>query len=535
MLEGIRKRSKSIYVFLILGAIIVVFIFWGVGPGDRDSADQGVVALVDNISITGREYSDLLRRQEDYYREVLKGPQAAEMVKRLDLKHKTLDILINRALAIKAAKKAGDKVEPKEVQDVIAAIPAFSKDGAFNRETYFQVLAANRLKAAEFEKAIEMDILAGKAQNRVAKGVSVTEEDILKEFRKERRKINLAFIALGPARYVPSIKVDDAEARAFFEKNSSAYIAPAKVRAAYAYADFGSFSSGVKVTADEIKSYYEMNASEFTEDKAGAGPRPLKEVEGAIRKTLSARQARMRGLEAARALDAEFRKTVETPALKKAASAKGFSFALAGPFSETDVDVELLRDENLKAAVFSLKPGDTSYPVEAGKRIYIVRLLDRVDAHVRDFKDVGTDVRKALVAQRAREAAIKAVEDALKRARSGEALEKIASSIGLKTEATGFFSKSQGIAPKIGVYVGNRDGLFELEKDSPVFSEALEHDGNYYIVGLRDSVEANDAELGPVREELKGRLTAAMQEKAVKDWLGGLRANAKTKIYEERL
>ncbi|MEK7678978.1 MAG: peptidylprolyl isomerase, partial [Deltaproteobacteria bacterium] len=363
MLESIRKRSKSIYVFLILGAIIVVFIFWGVGPSDNDSAEQGIVATIDDIPITGREYSDLYRRQEDYYREVLKGPQAAEMLKRLDLKHKTLDILINRALAIKAAKKDGVKVEPKEVQEVITAIPAFSKDGAFNLDTYFQVLAANRLKPAEFEKAIEYDILAGKMQNLVTKDVAVAEEDILKEFRKERRKINLDFIAIDPARYAPSIKFDDAEVKAFFEKNSSGYIAPAKVRAAYAYAEFSAFSSMIKVTADEIKSYYERNPREFSQGKEGAAPQPIKDVEGAIRKTLTAQKARMQGLEAARALDAEFRKTGEPSALKKAATAAGFNFALAGPFSETDVNEELMRDENLKAAVFSLKPGDTSYPV----------------------------------------------------------------------------------------------------------------------------------------------------------------------------
>ena len=31
-----------------------------------------------------------------------------------------------------------------------------------------------------------------------------------------------------------------------------------------------------------------------------------------------------------------------------------------------DMHVEIVRDENLRAAVFSLKPGETSYPVEAG-------------------------------------------------------------------------------------------------------------------------------------------------------------------------
>ena len=67
--------------------------------------------------------------------------------------------------------------------------------------------------------------------------------------------------------------------------------------------------------------------------------RRLNDVEGAIRKTLTAQKARMQGLEAARSLDAEFRKTGETLALKKAATAKGFAFALAGPFSEMDMHV----------------------------------------------------------------------------------------------------------------------------------------------------------------------------------------------------
>ena len=186
---------------------------------------------------------------------------------------------------------------------MITAIPAFSKDGAFNRDAYFQLLAANRLKPAEFEKAIEQDILAGKAQNRISKDVSVSEDDMLKEFRKERRIINLDFIAIDPSRYGASIKVDDAEVRAFFEKNSSGYIVPAKVSAAYAYADFASFSPKIKVTADEIKSYYERNAREFSEDKRRQ-PKPLKDVEGSVRRRWPRKKARM-GLEAARSLDAE--------------------------------------------------------------------------------------------------------------------------------------------------------------------------------------------------------------------------------------
>ena len=53
MLEGIRKRRNSTIILVAFAAIIVVFIFWGVGPNGGGN-DPGVVASVDGEPVKGR-------------------------------------------------------------------------------------------------------------------------------------------------------------------------------------------------------------------------------------------------------------------------------------------------------------------------------------------------------------------------------------------------------------------------------------------------------------------------------------------------
>src|SRR3989304_3112174 len=149
MLEGIRKRRNSAIILVAFAAIIVVFIFWGVGPNGGGGNEPGVVASVDGVSITSREYANLYKRQVEFYRETFKDQFTDEMVQKLDLKHKSVDILINRILALKEADAQGIEASEKEVQDAIRFVAAFADLGPWGEQLQVAVESTNRLNPAE--------------------------------------------------------------------------------------------------------------------------------------------------------------------------------------------------------------------------------------------------------------------------------------------------------------------------------------------------------------------------------------------------
>src|SRR3989304_3291519 len=116
MLESIRKRSNSLYILLVLGAIIVVFIFWGIGPSGDGGNGKDVVAVVDGTGIGADDYVGFHKRQVEFYKEAYKDRFTDEMARSMDFKYQSLNIMINRALALKAADDAGIKVGTDEVQ-----------------------------------------------------------------------------------------------------------------------------------------------------------------------------------------------------------------------------------------------------------------------------------------------------------------------------------------------------------------------------------------------------------------------------------
>ena len=57
MLRSMRKNASSLFIKIILGIIVVVFIFLGVGS--RDSKKLSRVAVVNDDVVTIEEYQDV--------------------------------------------------------------------------------------------------------------------------------------------------------------------------------------------------------------------------------------------------------------------------------------------------------------------------------------------------------------------------------------------------------------------------------------------------------------------------------------------
>jgi parvulin-like peptidyl-prolyl isomerase len=221
--------------------------------------------------------------------------------------------------------------------------------------------------------------------------------------------------------------------------------------------------------------------------------------------------------------------------MKKAATAdKALRPSVTGLFSEDDMGVALARNEQLRVAAFSMQPGQSGRIVETEDGAYLVRLVERKDAHVPEFAEVASDVKAIIADEKAAKEAEVRAKALLERARNGEDLAVIARAEKLKMEQSGFFARTEGFMPRTGIFVGDREAMFNLSAGA-YLPEVVTHNGRHHIFRLSGVKEADEAAFEPRKEELKARVLAEKQDQVLGEWLKGLRGKTKITVNESVL
>ena len=103
MLDLFRKHAGTWMIKALLGAIVVVFIFWGVGSWTSDR--EGIVATVNGESISLEDYRNAYNRLMDQARQSLGSNLSDDMLKTLQIPKRAMEQLIDRTLLKQAAER----------------------------------------------------------------------------------------------------------------------------------------------------------------------------------------------------------------------------------------------------------------------------------------------------------------------------------------------------------------------------------------------------------------------------------------------
>ncbi|NWF51563.1 MAG: SurA N-terminal domain-containing protein [Nitrospirae bacterium] len=150
MLKLMRKHAKYFYVLFFI--VILSFIFWGIGNVDRTS-EKDIVAEVGKYKITTDEYWRTYENIYRFYREIYKDKFNEDMEKKMKLREKVLDSMVDEQVLLIAAKEIGIKVNNEELHEAITHEPAFMRDGIFDKNIYINRLRLNRITVGEYEKS----------------------------------------------------------------------------------------------------------------------------------------------------------------------------------------------------------------------------------------------------------------------------------------------------------------------------------------------------------------------------------------------
>jgi peptidyl-prolyl cis-trans isomerase D len=491
MLSLMRKHAGSWLIKVILGAIVVVFVLWGVGSWT--SQRSGRVASVNGDTITIDEYRITYKRLIDQVRQSFGNNANEELIKSLKLEQKALDQLVDNLLMRQEATELDIQVSDEDLSRAIQSISAFQVAGVFDPRRYQVILSNNNLTPESFETSQRDALLAQKINAFITAGVKVSDQEAVDWFKWNNAAVNLDFFLLDPQRY-KEIAVSDEEIQQYFESHKEAYKTDPALKVRYLKFDPKLYAAQVDISADEIGEYYAEHPAEFQNPK-----------------TVEARHILIKVDPQAGPEDVAKAKERIESVLQKAKDGQDFA-ELAKQFSEGPSKDNggylgtFRRDAMVKPfsdKAFSMKAGDISDPVKTQFGWHIIKVDKVNEASTTSLVDATDTIRQKLAADYSKILAYDAAESVFDATFEGEKLESIAAKQNLSLVTTDFFTRRSppNNVQKKAEFAGAAFNLIEGE-----VSDVQDFGDGYYIMELVEKRPSRIPELSVVKQKVKADL-----------------------------
>jgi peptidyl-prolyl cis-trans isomerase D len=398
MFDFVYSHKNLIQIALFV--IFVPFAFFWVGDYMRDGGATTGVAEVGGYTITLDEFNRSLRERQQTIRSVAEGRVDPEMLDNPGLRNATLEGLIQRRVLFDWVVRRGMAVTNEQLKTVISEQELFRDDaGKFSYPRYEQFLKSEGMTPALFEARIRQDLVIRQVVDGYGDSGFVPRSVAERLLRLSEQQRELSYAAIAPDRFQGQVKLEAGAAKKYYDGNPASFRVPEQARVEYVTLGLESLMQQVQLGADDVAKYYEANRNRYGVAESRQAAHILVSVEAA-----AGAEAKQKARAAAEEIYQQVRKKPERFAdVAKARSQDPGSASRGG-------DLGMLQRGSMKdapefeAALFKLKPGEISPPVETRHGFHIIRLTELQPAKVRSLEEargeIETELRKQLAARR---------------------------------------------------------------------------------------------------------------------------------------
>lgn len=513
MLRLMRESAGSWIIKILLGLIVLAFIF--VGTGTYNSGRASNIGSVNGKPITINDYQTAYYNILDNLRRQFGGQLNDEIIKMFNVQQQAIDKVIEAELMRQAAESAGIIVSAQELIDSITRIPAFQDRGVFDKERYRLLLSQNRLTPESFETMQKEAILFDKLRTIVAGSVKVSEEEARAWYEWENTAVAIDYMRFDPAAFT-DIEVTDEMLTSYFDAHKQDYMTEPAVKARYVEFDPRDYRDRVIITDDEIENYYNANPDEFQ-----------------IEETVSGRQIILKSPDAAENGPGEEKRAEALALIERVKAGEDFAELAKqyneGPEKETGGAFgPLTRPDMLPAiaeAAFSMEIGDISDPIKTRHGWHILTLEERRPSETKSLADAAGVIRETLTERKARNATYDEAVTLYNITFGEDDLADNATDLGLDLVETEFFTRSQGPSgiPGAPEFAGI---AFTLPLSD--ISDVIDINGVYYLVQVIAEQPAQIPDLETVRDRVEQDAMVQQRRQAAETAAVKMLADART-------
>jgi peptidyl-prolyl cis-trans isomerase D len=319
MLKSIQQRDKEgnrwvkITMGVLLGIIclsMLTYLIPGLGSSTFNASPDSV-ASVGGKDITAFEVQQQLNL-------ATRGQSVPDALRGFYAKQVLDQMVFKQALEVEA-QRMGIQVTNDELSDRIKQIlpTAWNGDVWLKDKYTTEVETKIGMQVPQFEEYLRDQMLQEKFHQLVTDAITVSPEEIQREFLRRNEKVQIEFALIKPADLASTIQPADAELSAYYSKHMGQYQVPEKRSARYALLDLNRLRGAAQASDAALHAYYNAHVEDYMVANRV-------HVEHILFKTIGKTDAEI----------AEIRQKAED-VLKKAKSGANFE-DLAKKFSEDD-------------------------------------------------------------------------------------------------------------------------------------------------------------------------------------------------------
>jgi peptidyl-prolyl cis-trans isomerase D len=366
MLQTIRDKITGWFAYLFLGAIAVVFIFWGVQMRTATGSNYAAKVNGDRISleIVNRAWQERQQRLQQMMRGEI--PEAMRKAQQ----EAVLNEHIRKQLLSQLTDDLGYRASNEQLRETINSFPELQVDGKFSRERYAMLLRQQGRSEPQFERELQASLKIEQLQNGIAASSFVTPAELQRRQALEGEQREVDYALVPASGFLASVTVNDADIQSFYDANKPEFMTVETVDLEYIELLLADVEKDVAVTDDMLHEYYEQ-------------------VKGVDDATAKAKAEEVLGKLKAGGDFAALAKQYSQDAVS---AAKGGDLGWAsrgmfvGPFED---------------ALFAMSPGELRGPVKTQFGYHIIKLEAAEGGQVKSFEEARAELTREFKAEKA--------------------------------------------------------------------------------------------------------------------------------------
>jgi peptidyl-prolyl cis-trans isomerase D len=273
MLQNIHDKLKGWLAYVVLGAIGLVFVFWGI---NWTLSAPTYAAKVNGSEISSNEVRQTYQQQLAQIERQSSAPLDDAM--RNEIKRRVLDEYVNSEALVTRADDLGYRVSDSDLLAEMSKVPAFQVDGKFDQAHALAVLNAQGRSVAEIEGLFRRDAKLRQLDAALNASSFATPTE-LKEFRAlTRQQRELTWLTLSAAKYAAGATPDDAAVKAYYDAHKFEYMTPETVNLRYVELSLALLESKVSVDDAQLKAFYEEQKTKTPDRFSQAEQRRVRHI-----------------------------------------------------------------------------------------------------------------------------------------------------------------------------------------------------------------------------------------------------------------
>lgn len=487
MLTQMRENVGSWIIKLLLGAIVVVFVLWGVGSNQK--SPNATVATVDGVPIGYMEFSRTYRNLLENIRRQFGDSVSEEMIEALNLKEQAINQLVDRRVILKAAEEMGFKVTDEELAQSITAIPAFQSPSGFNTQAYQEILSRLGLTPEAFEASQREDLLIQKVTDFIGRSVNVSDAEAAAWYQWQNTTVDIEYLRIDPKVY-SDLTVSEVEQRTFFEAHKDRYQTAPKIKSRYMAFRPADYKSRVQIEDGEVQAYYEENQAEFfSPEKVEARHILIKVDQDADDAAVEAARLRAADIHGRAVKGEDFAELAKALSEGPSRNQGGY----LGTFGRGQM-VKPFEDQ-----AFALKAGEIGDPVRTDFGWHIIKVEQHHAAETLTLEASQDRIRGMLSEKKARALALEDAETAYDMSYGGDDMLAAAERLGATVTTTEWLARDDAV-PGVADSQQFLETAFALE--TMVVSDVQDLGDGYYLIQPLESRPAEIPAFEGVRERV---------------------------------